>query len=140
MDIAIEENTQTILTSEYNVGAEKIQELFEDFKAHFKEDENASIKILPYAHKVILNKQRDKELKLFIIDNIEMNEDIIYKMSVKYNTTTGTDKIKWINADNNIVEFTKQDFGALIKKGTDKIEEIYFKYRQLKDKALQEAN
>ena len=87
-----------------------------------------------------LNQQRDKELKLFIIDNIEMNEDIIYKMSVKYNTTTGTDKIKWINADNNIVEFTKQDFGALIKKGTEKVEEIYFKYRQLKDKALQEAN
>ena len=87
-----------------------------------------------------INQQRDKELKLFIIDNVEMNEDIIYKMSVKYNTASNTDKIKWIDADNKVVEFNKADFGALIKKGAQKVEEIYFKYRRLKDKALQEAN
>lgn len=87
-----------------------------------------------------LNQMRDKELGLFIIDNIEMNEDIIYKMSIKYNTIADNEKIKWIDANNKVVEFTKANFGQLIKKGTAKVEEIYFKYRQLKDKALQELS
>jgi len=57
-------------------------------------------------------------------------------MAVKYNTTTDDEKIHWIDADNKIIEFTKAEFGNLIKKGTKKVEEIYFKHRRLKDEVL----
>ncbi len=85
-----------------------------------------------------LNQQRDKELKGFVIDNIFMNEDIIKTMAVAYNIAADNETIEWIDINNKVVKFTKADFGALIKQGSNKVKEIYFKYRNLKDELLNE--
>jgi hypothetical protein len=83
--------------------------------------------------KLILNQQRDKELKGFTIDNIFLNKEIIKDMAVKYTTLGDDEKAHWIDLDNKVVELTKAELGVLVKQGTDKVEAIYFKYRQLKD-------
>jgi hypothetical protein len=80
-----------------------------------------------------LNKQRDQELKGFIINDIFINKEIIYDMSVVYNTLGDDEKVNWIDINNNQIELTKDELGALILEGRKKIEEIYFKYRKLKD-------
>ena len=86
--------------------------------------------------KAELDEQRAEKLKGFVIDNIFLNKEVIKDMAVKYTTLADHAKAKWIDVDNNIVEFTKAELGALVKKGTDRVEAIYFKYRQLKDKLL----
>lgn len=80
-----------------------------------------------------LNLQRNNELKGFIIDNILMNEDTIKTMAVSFNIATDDEQIEWIDIENKVVAFNKTDFGALIKKGSNKVKEIYFRYRKLKD-------
>jgi hypothetical protein len=83
-----------------------------------------------------LNQKRNKELQGFIIDDIFMNKEIIKDMAVKFTTLANDKKARWIDKNNNVVEFTKAQLGTLVSKGTDKIEEIYFKYRTLKDQAV----
>ena len=80
-----------------------------------------------------LNKKRNDELKSFVINDIFMNEEQIKTMAVVYNITDSSESIEWINISNQVVSFTKADFGALIKQGSQKIKEIYFRYRKLKD-------
>jgi hypothetical protein len=80
-----------------------------------------------------LNNQRDKELNSLVIDNILVSENIVKTMSVKYNISLDDDTISWIDINNQTIIFTKIEFGSLLKKATDKIEYIYFKYRKLKD-------
>ena len=80
-----------------------------------------------------LNRERNNELQGFVIDDIFMNEDVIKTMAVAYNVATDDETIQWIDINNKIVDFSKVDFGALIKQGSNKVKEIYFKYRQLKD-------
>jgi len=86
-----------------------------------------------------LDKQRNEELKGFVIDDIFMNEDVIKTMAVAFNIAGDKEKIEWIDVNNQTVSFSKADFGVLIKKGSQKIKEIYFKYRKLKDDLLKEA-
>jgi hypothetical protein len=83
-----------------------------------------------------LNRQRDDELSGFVIDNIYMNEELIKTMAVKYNVTLDDEVVKWIDVNNAIVEYTKADFGSLIKQGVEKVETIYFRFRELKDVVL----
>jgi hypothetical protein len=83
-----------------------------------------------------LNRQRDDELRGFVIDNIYMNEELIKTMAVKYNVTLDDEVVKWIDVNNAIVEYTKADFGSLIKQGVGKVETIYFRFRELKDVVL----
>jgi hypothetical protein len=83
-----------------------------------------------------LNRQRDDELRGFVIDNIYMNEELIKTMAVKYNVTLDDEVVKWIDVNNAIVEYTKADFGSLIKQGVEKVETIYFRFRELKDVVL----
>jgi len=85
-----------------------------------------------------LNEKRDNELKGFVINNIFMNEDIIKTMAVAYNIAADNETIEWIDINNKVVKFTKADFGALIKQGSNRVKEIYFKYRKLKDELLNE--
>ena len=80
-----------------------------------------------------LNQKRNDELKSFVINDIFMNEEQIKTMAVVYNITDSSESIEWINISNQVVSFTKADFGALIKQGSQKIKEIYFRYRKLKD-------
>jgi len=80
-----------------------------------------------------LNYKRNNELKGFTIDNIFLNKEIIKDMAVKFTTLGDDEKAHWIDVDNQVVELTKAELGALVKQGTEKVEAIYFKYRQLKD-------
>ena len=80
-----------------------------------------------------LDKERDAELKGFDVSNILMNENIIKTMAVQHNIATDDEVIEWIDINNQTVTFSKVDFGALIKTGSQKVKEIYFKYRKLKD-------
>jgi len=80
-----------------------------------------------------LDKQRDKELQGFIVDDIFMNEDVIKTMLVAYNVAVDDEIIQWIDINNQVVDFSKTNFGALIKQGSTKVKDIYFKYRKLKD-------
>jgi hypothetical protein len=81
-----------------------------------------------------LNIQRDQELKGFIFDNIFLNKEIIKDMAVKFTTMADDEIAKWIDINNQKVELTKAELGILVKKGTQTVEDIYFKYRALKDK------
>jgi hypothetical protein len=81
-----------------------------------------------------LNIQRDQELKGFIFDNIFLNKEIIKDMAVKFTTMADAEIAKWIDINNQKVELTKAELGVLVKKGTQTVEDIYFKYRALKDK------
>jgi hypothetical protein len=56
-------------------------------------------------------------------------------MAVKFNVMADTDTANWIDIANFKVTLSKGEFGALIAQGTAKIEEIYLRYRQLKDNA-----
>ena len=94
---------------------------------------NDSILALKESKKIKLNKDRANELKGFIIDNIFLNKEIIKDMAVKFTTLGDDEKAHWIDVDNQVVELTKAELGALVKQGTEKVEAIYFKYRQLKD-------
>jgi len=78
-----------------------------------------------------LNAQRDKELEGFTIDGIFMNEKILGAMSVELGVATGD--IEWIDVNNKTVTFTKTKFAKLVKDGSAKVKEIYFRYRKLKD-------
>ena len=80
-----------------------------------------------------LSIERDNELKGFVIDNIFMNEDTLKTMAVQYNIAEANEVIEWIDINNQTVTFSKTDFGALIKAGSQKVKEIYFNYRALKD-------
>ena len=80
-----------------------------------------------------LSIERDNELKGFVIDNIFMSEDILKTMAVQYNIAEANEVIEWIDVNNQTVTFSKTDFGILIKAGSQKVKEIYFKYRALKD-------
>ena len=80
-----------------------------------------------------LNKERNKELNNLVINNIKITEEILAKMSSKYQTTSFFWKVNWIDVDNNQIQMTKTQFWNLIKKWNDEIEKIYFKYRNLKD-------
>ena len=81
-----------------------------------------------------LNIERDEELKKgFIFSDLFINEDIIKTMSVQHNIAIDDEVIEWIDINNQTVTFSKVDFGVLIKQGSNKIKEIYFKYRKLKD-------
>ena len=80
-----------------------------------------------------LNNKRNKELKGFVIDNIFLTEDILKTMAVKYSISSDDELINWIWIDNEIIQLTIAELWELIKKGSDKIWEIYFKYRMLKD-------
>jgi len=82
-----------------------------------------------------LNAQRDEELQELTISNISCTESNVFKMTVKFNVMADTDIANWIDIDNQRVSFSKGEFGMLIAQGTAKIEEIYFRYRQLKDNA-----
>ena len=80
-----------------------------------------------------LNNKRNKELTGFVIDNIFLTEDILKTMAVKYSISSDDELINWIWVDNKIIQLTIAELWELIKKGSDKIWEIYFKYRNLKD-------
>lgn len=84
-----------------------------------------------------LNISRDKELvEGFVIDGIFLNEEIIKTMAVAYTITPSGQTIDWIDVNNNPVKLTKEKMQRLIAQGSQKVKEIYFKYRQLKDEAL----
>lgn len=83
--------------------------------------------------KRILDIDRDKELEGFVIDDIYANENIIKMMAVKFNVAQEKEQINWIDINNQTKTFTKEEFGLLIKTCAEKIEQIYFKYRKLKD-------
>jgi len=84
--------------------------------------------------KISLNVQRNEELKIgVVVSDVFMNEDIIKTMSVNYDMALADEVIDWIDINNKTVTFNKFDFGVLIKSGSQKVKEIYFKYRALKD-------
>jgi len=107
-----------------------------------KEIDNLSpdeiLKIDKRAKKYELNSNRDKELSGFVISGVAMNEDIIKTMAVQFNIAEDDETIEWIDINNQTVTFSKVEFGGLIKQGSQKVKEIYFKYRALKNK-LEEA-
>ena len=114
-----------------------IEQYIEENKEEFEDFVEKKEKILKRKRKVReLNNQRDKELKGFVIDSIFMNEDVIKTMTVAYNIATDNETIQWIDVNNQVVDFSKADFGALIKQGSTKVKEIYFRYRKLKDELL----
>jgi hypothetical protein len=99
-----------------------------------KDEIDSSIKLLNFEkQKQKLNQLRDGELNSLVIDNILVSENIVKTMSVKYNISLDDDTVSWIDINNQTIIFTKSEFGSLLKKATDKIEYIYFKYRKLKD-------
>lgn len=82
----------------------------------------------------LLNQKRAEELKTGVVaSDVFMNEDIIKTMAVQHNIAKTDEVIEWIDVNNQTVTFSKADFGALIKQGSQKVKEIYFKYRALKD-------
>ena len=97
-----------------------------DFVLNIEDEKNA------------LDAKRDKELSGFVISDIAMNENIIKTMAVQFNIAEDDETIEWIDINNQTVTFSKVEFGGLIKQGSQKVKEIYFKYRALKNK-LEEA-
>lgn len=81
------------------------------------------------------NAKRDNDLNSLVIDSILCSEDQLKNMFVAYALSSDNEIIKWITIDNKIVEFSKDDFLNIIKRGKVEIEKIYFKYRVLKDQA-----
>lgn len=81
-----------------------------------------------------LNLSKEKELNNLVINNISCSVSSLFMMAVKYSVVPSDGTITWIGADNTPVVMTKDEFGQLISKGTEAIEEIYFRYRKLKDK------
>ncbi len=105
--------------------------------SEFTDSEILAIKI--NYKKDVLNAERNKELETgVIVSDVFMNEDIIKTMAVQHNIVTDDEVIEWIDINNQTVTFSKVDFGALIKAGSQKVKEIYFKYRALKNE-LEEA-
>jgi len=80
-----------------------------------------------------LNTKRDKELKTLIINNISCTESNLFKMAVKHSVLPESGTVNWIDIDNNTVEMSKDELGQLIGMGAGAVEEIYLRYRQLKD-------
>lgn len=85
-----------------------------------------------------LNQERDTELKNIFIDGILCTEELLKTMSVKYAITSDVGVFNWINVNNETVTLSKEEFGLLIAQGVAKVEEIYFRYRRLKDEVLEE--
>jgi len=81
-----------------------------------------------------LDKKRDDELLGFVIDGVLLNKEYLKDMAVAYSLASASEKIEWINVKNETVKFSRSGLGTLIKKGSDKVKEIYFRYRALKDK------
>jgi hypothetical protein len=92
-----------------------------------------NLEFLKEQNRTNLNAQRDKELQELTINNISCTELNVFKMAVKFNVMADTDTANWIDIGNFKVTLSKSEFGALIAQGTAKIEEVYFRYRQLKD-------
>jgi len=80
-----------------------------------------------------LNTQRNQELEWFIIDDLYMNQEELIKMDFVLRHTPDTEKVVWINIHNNLVEITKVSFQTTILKWLQKVQEIIFKYRELKN-------
>lgn len=80
-----------------------------------------------------LNKERDKKLSGFVIDNIFVNESIVKTMAVTYSITEDGEFVDWIDVDNNKIQLSKQQLATIIKSATNTIKAIYFEYRSLKD-------
>jgi hypothetical protein len=116
----------------YNVNEKEAVEIF---GATGGELAIAKAKFLKEQNRTNLNAQRDKELRELTINNISCTESNVFKMAVKFNVMADTDTANWIDIANFKVTLSKGEFGALIAQGTAKIEEIYLRYRQLKDNA-----
>lgn len=110
--------------------SESDEKLLIDKMTLFSNNENKEVEIES------LNIKRTQELNKIVIDDIAMNEDVIKTMAVQFNIADDTETIQWIDINNQVVEFNKVDFGALIKQGSMKVKEIYFKYRTLKDQVV----
>jgi hypothetical protein len=54
-------------------------------------------------------------------------------MDFVHRYTLDTEKVVWINTHNNLVEITKASFQTTIQKWLQKVQEIIFKYRTLKN-------
>ena len=129
---SMNENDRVVLNS---VSKEKINspELESELKSLGLTFKDVDFIVDVLSAKKDLDTQRDNELKGFIIDNIFLNKEIIKDMAVKFTTLGDDEKARWIDVNNKEVELSKAELGALVKQGTDKVEAIYFKYRQLKD-------
>jgi hypothetical protein len=117
----------------YNVNEKEAVEIF---GATVDELAIAKAKFLKEQKLKELIAQRNKELQELTVNNISYTESNMFKMAVKFNIMKDDDTANWIDIDNQQVSFSKGEFGMLIAQGTAKIEEIYFRYRQLKDKVL----
>ena len=106
------------------------------FVSEFTDEEISKYQIYYASNE--LDAKRDKELSGFVISDIAMNENIIKTMAVQFNIAEDDETIEWIDINNQTVTFSKVEFGGLIKQGSQKVKEIYFKYRALKNK-LEEA-
>jgi len=80
-----------------------------------------------------LNTKRNQELEWFIIDDLYINQEELIKMDFVHRYTLDTEKVVWINTHNNLVEITKASFQTTIQKWLQKVQEIIFKYRTLKN-------
>ncbi len=125
------------IAEQYNIDEE---ELREGILSSMVDDEliypNSELLKIVLNSKVELNIVRANELKSFMIDDIFMSEDIIKTMAVQYNIASDDEVIEWIDINNQTVTFSKVELGALIKVGSQKVKEIYFKYRLLKNELL----
>lgn len=84
-----------------------------------------------------LTKKRDKELDNLVIDNVLCDANSVNKISIRHSLMSDTDKAKWISKDNQVIEFSKSELHTLLEKSAASIEEIYMRYRLLKDKLKQ---
>lgn len=130
---SMNENDRVVLN---NVSKEKINspELESELKSLGLTFKDVDFIVDVLSAKKDLDTQRDNELKGFTVDNIFLNKEIIKDMAVKFTTLADNEVAHWIDLDNKTVELSKEALGGLVKKGTQKVEEIYFKYRALKDK------
>ena len=81
----------------------------------------------------IINLERNTKLRLLVIDNILCSQDQIKNMAVAYMVSADDEIINWIDVSNNHVQFTKAEFGGLIKRATQAVAMIYFEARAAKD-------
>lgn len=79
-----------------------------------------------------LNIKRDSELK-----QLAMSESLIKTLeSVIAKAKRQGKKVAWIGTDNKKVQMSIDEATTLLDEASDKVEEIYFRYRDLKDKQL----
>lgn len=113
---------------------DKNGEIYSHYDKNFKPDFAKINQVKNDKSKGELDKKRDEELKGFEIDSFFLNKEIIKDMAVAHSVMGEGLKTQWINNSNEIVAMTKEEMGNIIKKGTKKVAEIYFKYRIEKDK------